>query len=292
VAAPRDRFLVVNRLRHHLLDWGGSGPTVLLLHGLLEHAHAWDYVAPILADAGYHTVALDWRGHGDSEWIGAGGYYHFVDYTADLAFLTRALGTPVTLVGHSMGAVAAIGYAGTEPERVQGLVAIDALGPPDSPPTVAPDRFATWIADLERVAARSEHQPITLDAASARLAERFPRFPAAAAHHMALHGTIPADDGHRRWKFDPLHQSRAPQPYFVAQARAFWQRITCPVLYIEGGASPLGLAADDRADRIATLGARCLTLPDTGHHPHLEHPTTLGAALLDFLGRPQPAVMP
>src|SRR4029450_13191104 len=71
---PRSRFIVANRLRHHVLEWGDAGqPSLLLLHGFLEHAHTWDLVAPHLATAGWHVVALDWRGHGDSDWIGDGG---------------------------------------------------------------------------------------------------------------------------------------------------------------------------------------------------------------------------
>src|SRR5262249_53812789 len=72
---PRPRFIVANRLRHHLLEWSERGPALLLLHGFLEHAHTWDLVAPQLAAAGHHVFALDWRGHGDSEWVGSGGYY-------------------------------------------------------------------------------------------------------------------------------------------------------------------------------------------------------------------------
>ena len=76
--------LTANRLRHHLLEWGGGDQVVLLLHGFLEHAHVWELVAPRLAEAGLHVYALDWRGHGDSQWIGAGGYYHFADYLPDV----------------------------------------------------------------------------------------------------------------------------------------------------------------------------------------------------------------
>src|SRR5262249_58498264 len=43
---PRDRFIESNRLRHHLLEWGGRGPGVLLPHGVLEHPPAWDPLAP------------------------------------------------------------------------------------------------------------------------------------------------------------------------------------------------------------------------------------------------------
>jgi pimeloyl-ACP methyl ester carboxylesterase len=282
---PRDRFVSANRLRHHLLEWGDAGPVVLLLHGFLEHAHAWDWVAPRLAAAGHHVYALDWRGHGDSEWIGAGGYYHFPDYTADLAALVRALGGRVALVGHSMGASAALPYSGTEPERVRALALIDALGPPDMSPADAPNRFAAWIEGVERIEGRGR-RALAPEDPTALLRERFPRFPEAAAAHLAVHGTRVVD-GTRVWKFDPLHQTTSPQPYYVAQARAFWDRIACPVLYVEGAESPLRLSADETAARLAALRARRVTMPECGHHPHLERPAELAALLVEFLAAAQ-----
>jgi pimeloyl-ACP methyl ester carboxylesterase len=278
---PRDRFIDANRLRHHLLEWGDGGPVVLLLHGFLEHAHTWGLVAPRLAAAGLHVFALDWRGHGDSEWIGRGGYYHFADYTADLAGLVRALGGEAALVGHSMGAGAALVYAGTEPERVRALACVDALGPGDMPAETAPDRFAAWVTALERAEVRTR-RVLTLAEAEATLAERFPRFPPAVARHMAEHGTRPEGEA-RVWKFDPLHQTPSPQPYYVAQARHFWRRIACPVLYVEGAESPLRLDPAEVAERVAVLRARRVTIADAGHHPHLERPDVLADALRAFL---------
>lgn len=280
--APRDLFLTANRLRLHLLEWNGGGPTVLLVHGFLEHAHTWDFVAPILADAGYRVLALDWRGHGESEWIGAGGYYHFADYSADLAFLRRQLPGPLAIVGHSMGATATLAYAGAEPDGLAAVVAVDALGPPDTAADTAADRVVAWIADLERVAARPAERPIALDAAAAKLRERFPRFTPTVAEHMARHGTRPVADG-VVWRFDPLHQTRSPQPFRVDQARTFWARIRCPVLYVEGGDSPLLLPADERAARLALLRARETVMPGVGHHPQLEAPAALAEILRAFL---------
>jgi pimeloyl-ACP methyl ester carboxylesterase len=280
---PRDRFIVANRLRHHLLEWDGTGPTVLLLHGFLEHAHAWDFVAPRLAGAGFRVLALDWRGHGDTEWIGAGGYYHFPDYAADLAGVVRRLGTRVALVAHSMGAGGAVLFAGTEPASVTALACIDALGPPDMNPDDAPRRYRAWFGDLEKVSGR-ERPKFSLADATARLRERFPRFPDAVAAHMALHGTR-AENGARVWKFDPLHQTTAPTPYYVRQARPFWERIACPVLYVAGAESPYGLAEADRADRLAALRATHVDMPDVAHHPHLEAPERLATILVDFLRR-------
>jgi pimeloyl-ACP methyl ester carboxylesterase len=276
----RERFLVANRLRHHLIEWGTHGPIVLLLHGAQEHAHAWDFVAPLLATAGYHVFALDWRGHGETEWIGAGGYYHFADYTADLAAVVRQLGGSAALVGHSMGGNAALVYAGTEPQRVTALVTIEGLGPPDVEPEAAPERFAAWIADLERVEQR-EPREMTLEEAARRLREGFPLFSDAVARHMAEHGTI-ASGEKRRWRFDPLHQTRSPQPYYVRQAQAFWRRIRCPVLYIAGTASYLSLHGPEIAARTTALRAARVTIEGTGHHPHLESPTTTATAIIDF----------
>ncbi len=281
--APRDRFVTANRLELHLLEWGDAGPVVLLLHGFLEHAHVWDWVAPRLVAAGYHVFALDWRGHGDSSWIGAGGYYHFVDYVADLAGVVRALADRVLLVGHSMGGGAAVLYAGTEPERLDALVSIEGLGVPESDPDTAPERVVTWLHDLDRAAARPR-RPVSAAAAAARLRERSPHLSEDAALHLVKHGTREVG-GERLWKFDPLHQTRAPQPTPLAQARAFWRRVTCPVLYIEGADSWLRLPAGDVDERVATLHAQRATLAGAGHHPHLEQPEELARVLLEFFGR-------
>ncbi|HWP64882.1 MAG TPA: alpha/beta hydrolase [Candidatus Limnocylindria bacterium] len=280
---PRSRFITANRLTHHLLEWRPDGPVVLLLHGFLEHAHAWDFVAPRLAAAGFRAMALDWRGHGDSEWVGAGGYYHFADYAADLAGVVRALGGRAALVGHSMGANAALQYAGAEPERVSHLACIDALGPPDMGDETAPRRFADWIAQLERLAERPA-RGLTLDAATARLAERFPRFSAGVAAHMARHGTRAAGPV-RAWKFDPLHQTLSPYPYTTRRARAFWERVRCPVLYVEGAETPFRLSEADLAERLTALRAVRHTLSEVGHHPHLECPERLADLLIGFLRR-------
>ena len=278
---PRSRFLVANRLRHHLLEWGEHGPVVLLLHGFLEHAHAWDLVAPRLAAAGHHVFALDWRGHGDSEWVGSGGYYHFADYAADLAFLVRALGGRAALVAHSMGATAAMSYTGLEPERVPALVLVDGLGPPDLESEPAPHRYEAWIRDLARHGER-RHRTLTLEQATARLHERAYGFSLDVARHMAEHGTRVANGG-RQWKFDPLHQTTSPVPFSRARAASFWRRVTAPVLYLEGGESPLRLDPADRDERLAILRARRRTIAGSGHHPHLQQPETFAEVVLEFL---------
>ena len=83
--SPRERFVPANGLRHHVVEWGEpDAPTVLLAHGFLDLAWSFRDVAQRLAERGFRCVAWDWRGHGESEHIGAGGYYHFADYVLDL----------------------------------------------------------------------------------------------------------------------------------------------------------------------------------------------------------------
>ena len=89
-----ERRLLANRLSHHVIEWrppGQSLGTVVLCHGYLDMAWSWRWVAEACAEKGYAVAAFDWRGHGETDWIGAGGYYHFPDYVLDLAELLPQL---------------------------------------------------------------------------------------------------------------------------------------------------------------------------------------------------------
>src|SRR4026208_19402 len=78
-----DRYATVNGLRLHYLDWGaGAKPAMILLHGIARHAHMFDHIAPDLA-RDYHVLAIDMRGHGDSDWSPDGAYL-VEDYVKDI----------------------------------------------------------------------------------------------------------------------------------------------------------------------------------------------------------------
>jgi pimeloyl-ACP methyl ester carboxylesterase len=118
----------------------GAGSLCTLVHGWLDHAGSFDRLAPLLPG---RTVAYDQRGHGDSSWAGAGAFYHFVDYVADLDGLVGALDAqgPIRLVGHSMGGAVALFYAALRPERVAHLTLLDGA-PFAIHAREVPDRFA------------------------------------------------------------------------------------------------------------------------------------------------------
>jgi len=72
-------------------------------------------------------------------------------------------------------------------------------------------------------------------------------------------------------------------PFSRARAASFWRRVTAPVLYLEGGESPLRLDPADRYERLAILRARRRTIAGSGHHPHLQQPETFAEVVLEFL---------
>src|SRR5919106_1158464 len=98
---PQDRYLHLGGLRLHLLDWGGEGRTpLLLLHGFTGSAHAWDTLA-IALQPHFRVLALDQRGHGDSD---PADVYSPIAAFDDIAGVVDQLGlTKLVLVGLSMG---------------------------------------------------------------------------------------------------------------------------------------------------------------------------------------------
>src|SRR5262249_8372701 len=129
---PRDGSATLNGLRFHFLDWGTAGePPLLLLHGGAQTAHSWDEVAPDLA-RDHHVLALDQRGHGDSDWS-PDGRYRREDFVADVrAFLDRRGWGAATAIGLGRGGLTALPFGAPPPERVRGLVVVEV------PPTINP----------------------------------------------------------------------------------------------------------------------------------------------------------
>src|SRR5262249_15333596 len=104
-----------------------------------------DDLAPRIAALGYHAIALDFRGHGDSGPLDTGFAWALLHI--DLALLVRdVIGSPVGVVAHSFGGRPAIGLAGAFPELVRWMVNIDGLGPPEIAMTL-PDDLRAVIQD-------------------------------------------------------------------------------------------------------------------------------------------------
>jgi pimeloyl-ACP methyl ester carboxylesterase len=120
-----DNFFIVNGLRLHYLEWGNpKQETVLLLHDFANCAATWIPIAGSLARH-CHVLALDQRGHGDSQWADQDSY-RISDLVSDVAGFLDALGIrETTLVGHSMGGAVAQYFTAEYPGRVDRLVIVD-----------------------------------------------------------------------------------------------------------------------------------------------------------------------
>lgn len=281
---PEPTSIVVraNGLEHHVLRWQAlTEPRgiVALVHGFMDAAGTWDRVGPALAESGFVVLAPDMRGFGRGPRAPAGSYYHFVDYVADLCALLPK--EPISLVGHSMGGTIVTYFAGAFPERVQKLVVLEGLGPPDNPVNVGPDRMRRWVDEVERTKERRE-RTMTHDEALDRLCGNHPNVPRDVLASRIPHLVEDVEGGRVKWRFDPLHRTTSPVPFFADLYREFAKRITCPVMFVSGG--PNGFHPPDEEARLAAFSnLRRVELATAGHMMHWTEPTALTASLLGFL---------
>jgi pimeloyl-ACP methyl ester carboxylesterase len=139
--AVSHRRLQTNGIGMHVAE-AGSGPPVVLLHGVPELWYSWRHQLPALAAAGYHAVAPDLRGYGDSDASAADEGYAPSNMAADIVGLLDALGAEAAvLVGHDWGANIAWACAELFPARFTGLVALSVPYRP-RPPAPPPQRGA------------------------------------------------------------------------------------------------------------------------------------------------------
>ena len=131
IVLPTDHFVVLGHYRFHYLDWGNAHlPHLVLLHGGGLTAHTWDMAALLLHDR-YHVVALDLRGHGDTDWSSDEDVVRDLTdlVTDDVEQFMAHLGYDrVAIGGMAFGGVAAMRYAARHPERVTALLMVD-VGP-------------------------------------------------------------------------------------------------------------------------------------------------------------------
>jgi pimeloyl-ACP methyl ester carboxylesterase len=286
-----ERFFRSGTLRIHFRDWGNpDAPPLIIVHGLRDHSHSFDDLAEALS-ARFHVLALDLRGHGDSETT---PYYAFGHFVLDVHNMVRALRLqdPV-LIGHSMGGEVVAHYAGCFPDVPARLVIIEGLGPPPH----GIDEEVRWTVNGFARTDRAFVGPPglkDLEAAYRRLRERNPRLPEAKARELALLGTRAREDGALEWKFDAMLTTMSlAGPFNLEYAKALWRRIAAPTLIVHGAESgefwhsrrgAIYLEADDLAQRLACFrDAQFVELAGAGHMVHFDRPHELLTAIRRFL---------
>ncbi|WP_306326277.1 alpha/beta fold hydrolase [Streptomyces venezuelae] len=267
-----ERILIRDGVRLVCRDWGGSGPDVLLLHGLAGHVGEWDGTARLLRDSGHRVVALDQRGHGASE--RHPGDVSRAAYVADAVAVVDELGLdrPV-LVGQSLGGSTALLTAAAHPALPRALVLVEA-GPGGANAGVQ-EQIGGWL--------RAWPVP-------------FPTREVAAAYLGG--GREPVGEGWARgleerpdglWpRFDPEVMVRSLDEIATRSFWDEWAAITCPTLTVLGQGEQGGIISGAEYAEMVRLrpSLHGASLPGTGHDVHLERPDVLHRLIVDFLGQP------
>lgn len=286
-SGPTKQTFISQRLKLNYLDWGGRGkPPLVLVHGGRDHARSWDWTAQQLC-ADWHVVAMDHRGHGDSEWV-SDGNYRVNDMVYDLAQLIHQLGVgPVTIVSHSMGGNVALRYAGVFPDMVTKIVAIEGLGP--SPERQAelrrtpyPERFAEWIEKKRAASGRIPRKYKSIEDAFARMIEENSYLTEEQARHLTIHGVNRNEDGTYSWKFDPHLNVWGVEDIADEFLHQIWGAITAPTLLLYGADSWASNPAKDGRIRYFR-NAEVIEFERAGHWLHHDQFDRFIATLRDFL---------
>ena len=148
--------------------WGASdAPPVVLLHGGGQTRHAWGSTAQNLAERGWYAIALDMRGHGDSDWA-PDGDYSIDAFVADLRSVLRHLRPRPVLIGASLGGMTSLLTEGEAPQPVSTAVVLVDITPRVEPQgaarirafmTARPDGFASLEEAADTIAAYLPHRP-------------------------------------------------------------------------------------------------------------------------------------
>jgi pimeloyl-ACP methyl ester carboxylesterase len=281
------RRIDVGEVRLAVAEAGEGGEPVILLHGFPEMAHSWRHQLPALADAGFHAIAPDLRGYGDSDRPPAVDDYAAPKLAGDIVGLITALGHErAHLVGHDWGGSLAWALAARAPEVVRTLSALNAPHPVASSETrqEPEQQQKAWYMLLFNFPGVAEAWLSKDDFANLRrfvfdtaAPEAFPpedreRFVAALARDGALTAAL-------NW-----YRANIPPSSWLSPPPDM-PPVTVPTMVVWGEADAyMGEPVLQRSMQKVTGPLRLERLPGVSHWVQQEAPDAVNALLLDFLG--------
>jgi esterase len=251
-----DKYIEVNGIRLHYLDWGSNGKQpFIMLHGISRIAHQFDHIAPVFRKD-YHVMAIDMRGHGDSGWSPEGAYL-VEDYEKDLdAFIDKLNLRNLILLGNSTGGRVVQVYAGLHPDRVSRLISED----------VGPERTNDIASAFTRQVEREANGWASEEELLAELKRSNPKTPEDILRSYARYGSKPREDGRIIWKRDP----NLAKGFVPTELWRFVRQIKCPAIYILGGASRIVPLETQEELKKTIPSVQIVVMPGLGHYPDQE----------------------
>ncbi|HSJ36081.1 MAG TPA: alpha/beta hydrolase [Acidimicrobiia bacterium] len=267
-----DGQLELDGRRYHYLT-AGAGSPMLVLHGIMGVAHEWDTLSTEMA-RDHRVVALDQRGHGESDWADT--------YTADamaddaIAVIERLDLAPVRLIGHSMGGMAGMLVAARRPVLVERLVLVDIA--PDSLREELSAGLVEWLQMLHH----SSYS--TVAEAAAVWAEGNALARLSLLRHYARHNLVPGPDGRLRWRFDTARVGTfVTEGVTSAELWTAVDSIQAPTLLVRGAHSWAVQPEDARVLLWRLADGTYAEVADGGHDLGVEQPEAVAAAVRSFL---------
>ena len=276
-----DRFLTVNGVKLHFLDWGGTdgAAPLLMVHGVTQQCHTFDPVANLLHQR-YHCIALDLRGHGDSE-RGDPGSYKYPVYAADVLAFLDALGIKKThYLGTSLGGRLAMIIGVSQSERFAGVVIND----------ISPEPANAGIARILALHGGDKPPFPTAEAYVEQVVFAYRPYLRALPMEAVLKNVrwnLREVEGGVRPKFDPNVLARLSAGDASSGAKEMlWQgfrNLTCPILLLRAELSDIVSPESVRLMQAARPQLQVAEIPDVGHAPALTEPASKQALEQFFL---------
>jgi len=276
---PESAFVRANGLRLHYLDWGGPRPPALLLHATGFLATVWGPIAEALSRR-YRVLALDQRGHGDSDKPPSG--YHRLDFVADLsAFLDALELEGIVAIGHSAGAANIACCEALRPGSFRRAVLIE---PIVFPPVIRP-LAGEHMSRLPRGALKRRTVWPSREALlkSYRSRPPFKTWREDVLRLYAEQGTCLRPDGQVELKCPGPIEAQMYAGATPFEAFDMLPKVGCPALVVRGehSDSHLPFIAQAIADQIPN--ARVVTIEGAGHFCPMEKPDAVLAEIRRFL---------
>jgi pimeloyl-ACP methyl ester carboxylesterase len=265
----QQKFVQLSDLRFNYLEWGTeSNPPIVLLHGLQSHARSWDQFACALQER-HRILALDQRGHGDTDWPDPPSYATS-DFTSDLFALIKRLGiNRIALIGLSMGAHNALAFTIRYPELVEKLVSVDI---PASLQMLDDPKVRSSLVDVKREFA-------CLDEMVEDARDIYPFASEEMIRHLMEHNSRQLPTGRLTLKYSP----DAPRLWNPDDLSESIKTIQCPTLIVRGGESEVLTAAQAQTMTDKIPNARLITITGAGHSVPMDKPVEFEVAVRDFL---------